>query len=450
MKQQLPPGPKGKFFVGSLEEFQRNPLLFFRNLLEDYGEVAYFRFGPFQKVFLVSDPKLIKEVLVTKQRYFVKSRDLTMLKPIIGEGLLTSEKDHHLKQRRLIQPSFQQKHIGQYAQDMIDTTKAYLDRWEDGEERMITEDMMNITLGIISKTMFNMEFTKGYDIIGTPIENVMKLAIKRMRSILPSPLWIPTKTNRQYKKAIKELDSVLYSIIDQRRQSKVTSDDLLGVLMKARDENNRVGMTDKQLRDELMTIFLAGHETTANALSWTLYLLSQHQRVQKKLHKEVDRVIGNGELKPEHYKKLTYTQNIIHESLRLYPPAYMIGRQVDEDVPLGDYLLKKGDMVFISQYVMHRREDYFTHPDEFIPERFENSPPDSLPPYTYFPFGGGPRICIGNHFALMEAVLVLACIAQHYKVKLAPNHPEVKPQPLITLRPKGELRMVVEKRNIND
>ncbi|UCZ54935.1 cytochrome P450 [Bacillus shivajii] len=446
MGKHLPPGPEGKFFTGSLNEFQRNPLRFLQNLAEEYGEVARFKFGPMQNVYLISDPNLIKQVLVTKQRQFVKSRDLTMLKPIIGEGLLTSEKDHHLKQRRLIQPSFRRDHINQYAQDMIQTTNRYIDRWEHGEERVITEDMMTITLGIISKTMFSMAFTEGHRMIGSPMENVMTLAVKRMRSILPLPLWVPTKTNRKYKRAIKELDQVLYNLIESRRGVNEASDDLLGVLMEAKDEENGGGMPDKQLRDELMTIFLAGHETTANALSWTLYLLSQNRNVEEKLHEEIDQVVGLEEVKPEHFPQLQYTQQIIHESLRLYPPAYVIGRQVDEDVKIGRYLFKKGDMILISQYVMQRKEQYFCQPDQFVPERFQDHFIESLPSFVYFPFGGGPRVCVGNHFALMEAALVLACIAKKYRMKLTKDHPIVRPQPLITLRPKGGIQMELERR----
>ncbi len=207
-------------------------------------------------------------------------------------------------------------------------------------------------------------------------------------------------------------------------------------------------MTDKQLRDELMTIFLAGHETTANGLSWTLYLLSQHPEAEAKLHKEIDSVIGRERLRPEHFQMLKYTQNVIWESLRLFPPAYVVGRQVDETVEIGGYLLKKGEMVLMSQYVMHRKPNYFENPDEFKPERFENNLLRTLPDYAYFPFGGGPRVCIGNHFSFMEMVLALACIAQRYRLTLITGHANVKPQPLITLRPKPGLRMIVEEREL--
>lgn len=441
---KTPLGPKGNLLKGVLKEFQSDPLGYLIKMEKEYGEVVQFRLGPFLKVNLVSDPDLIKEILVTKQKSFLKSRDMRALKTIVGEGLLTSEKEYHLKQRRLIQPAFKKTHIQQYGQDMIDTTLNYIAKWKDGQERQIADDMMNITLGIISKTMFSMDFEEGVSKIGEPIEKVMKLAVKRMRSILPLPLWIPTKENLIYKKAVKELDQVLYNIINNRR-GRTQKEDLLGILMEAKDEQDGLKMGNMQLRDELMTIFLAGHETTANALSWTLYLLSQNPEAEKKLHEELDSVLGNDIPIPQHFSQLTYTQNIIWESLRLFPPAYVIGRQVNQDINIGDYHFKKGEMVLISQYVMHRKTEFFNQPNTFIPERYENNFIKTIPTYAYFPFGGGPRVCIGNHFAIMELVLALACIAQQYKLELIPGH-NVKPQPLITLRPKYGLRMLIKKR----
>jgi cytochrome P450 len=441
-----PKGPKGKLLFGHLEEFQKSPLRFLMKIANEYGDIAQFRLGPFQKVNLISSPEMIKEILVTQQKSFIKSQDMVRLKSVVGEGLLTSEKDFHMKQRRLIQPAFKRTHIASYGQDMIDITVNYIKKWGGRKEIQSSQDMMNITLGIISKTMFSMDFQEGSDIIGEPLERVMKLAIKRMRAILPVPLWVPTKKNLEYKKAVQALDRIIYSFIQKRRSSSQQHNDLLGILMEARSDEDGEGMDDKQLRDELLTIFLAGHETTANALCWTLYLLSQHPEVEKKLQEEIDRVAQGKPIKPSHFKDLSYTQNVIWESMRLFPPAYVIGRQVVEDVNIGGYRLKKGEMVLISQYVMHRDPRYFEEPDLFYPERFENDFQKTLPPYTYFPFGGGPRVCIGNHFALMEAVLVLACIAQQYNLKLAPDHQEIKPQPLITLRPKGGIRLIVEHR----
>ncbi|WP_245805789.1 cytochrome P450 [Bacillus alkalicellulosilyticus] len=437
-----------KRLSGHLHSFQSNPLAFLSAMEEQHGDIAPFRFGPFQRVYLVSNPDLIKEVLVTKQELFVKSQDLKALKPLIGEGLLTSEKDFHLQQRRLIQPSYRKSHITHYAQDMIATTSNYISNWKDIEERNLTNDMMNITLGIISKTMFSLPFDEGNAVIGEPMEAVMKLGIRRMRSLLPLPLLIPTKNNRRFKQAIKELDQVLYHLIEKRRKESVKHKDVLGILMEARDEEKGTGMSDIQLRNEMMTIFLAGHETTANALSWAFYLLSKHPDIQEKLHQELDTVIGQGHLTPSHFQSLPYTQNIISETMRLYPPAYVIGRKADTAVTIGDHPFKKGDMVLISPYVMHRKSSFFENPNEFIPERFEHAFIKSLPTFAYFPFGGGPRVCIGNHFAMMEAVLVLATISHRYSFKMPEHHPIVKPQPLITLRPKPRIELLMEKRRV--
>lgn len=441
------PGPKGKLITGHSKEFISDTLGFLTRLANEYGEVAKIRFGPFHNVYLISNSDLIKQVLVTKHKSFLKSKDFSALKPVLGEGLITSEKEYHMRQRRLIQPSFKKSHISNYGQDMIDITMDYISTWKNREERIITEDMMSLTLSIISKTMFSMRLKEGYGMLGEPIEAFMRIAVKRMRT-LQMPLWVPTKNNREYKIAKQRLDKVIYSVIEKRRTEAERHEDMLGILMDARDDEDGLAMTDKQLRDELMTIFLAGHETTANALSWTLYLLSQHPDVETKLFNEIDSVIGNRNLTPGDFMKLTYTQNVIYESMRIYPPVYVIQREVAEDVVIGGYLFKKGDMILLSQYVMHHKPEYFDNPDSFKPERFENNFMKTLPPFAYFPFGGGPRVCIGNHFAVMEAVLVLACIAQRYRIRLAPDHHEVKPLPSITLRPKRGLRMVVEDRNI--
>ncbi|WP_404330986.1 cytochrome P450 [Mesobacillus maritimus] len=447
-QKKIPLAPNGSYFTGHLNDFQRNPLRFMQTLASKYGHIVRFRLGPLHKVILLSDPELIKEVLVTKQKCFIKSREVQSLKTLVGEGLLTSEKDMHMQQRRLIQPAFKKTHINAYAQDMIDLTEEYMSKWNDGMETEITKDMLDITLGIISKTMFSMDFKEGHELLGDSVENGMKLAIKRMRSILPLPLWVPSKTNREYKQVAQALDQVLFSIIGNRRQNDSHKEDLLGILMNARDDEHGTGMTDQQLRDELMTIFLAGHETTANALSWTIFLLSQHPEVEEELHNEIDSVIGSESLKLEHFQRLSYTQNVIWESLRLFPPAYVIGRQVDEDVEIGGYLFKKGETVLMSQFVIHRLPDYFEDPEDFRPARFENNFMKTLPTYAYFPFGGGPRVCIGNHFAFMEMVLVLACIAQRYRLRLIGHHETIKPQPLITLRPKPGLKMKLEKREL--
>ncbi|WP_409292563.1 cytochrome P450 [Peribacillus sp. SCS-37] len=437
-------GPKGKLITGNLKDFRADPLRFLRELA-GYGDAVKIRFGPTESVCLLSDPEMIKQVLVTKQKSFIKARDMRSLKTILGEGLLTSEKDLHMRQRRLIQPAFKKTHIASYGQDMIDVTTEYITRWHDGEERVITQDMMDITLGIISKTMFSVDFQDGHKVLGKPLETAMRVSSSRMRGLFTPPLWVPTKKNRMYKKAIKELDETLYRIIEERRKDTQKHEDMLTILLDAKDEEDGTGMSDQQVRDELMTIFLAGHETTANALSWTFHLLSQNPEAEQKLFEELDRVLDGREPEPGDFTKLTYAQNVIWESMRIYPPGFIVGREAIEDVEIGGLQFKKGDSIMMSQWVLHNKPEYFPEPDVFRPERFENNFIKTIPAYAYFPFSGGPRVCIGNHFALMEAVLVLAVIASKYRLRPA-DKTTVVPYPSITLRPKGGLRMVIEKR----
>ncbi|PGS51678.1 cytochrome P450 [Bacillus sp. AFS041924] len=430
--------------LGHLNEFRKNPLLFLSDLSKNYDTIVSFRFAH-RKINLLLEPDLIKEVLVTKQNSFHKSKPFQEMKTLLGEGLLTSEDEVHMRQRRLIQPSFTKLHIQSYAEDMVNTTEEFIRPWKDGEERLISRDMMELTLAIIAKTMFSMDMKQGHERVGKHFDIIMDLATKRIRSVLKAPLTLNTPKNKSLTGAIKAIDKVLFEIIEKRNHSD-TKDDLLGLLMRARDEESKQGMTNQQLRDEAMTIFLAGHETTANALSWTLYLLSQHPDKAKLLYEEVDRVLGSRRADFHSMKDLIYTQQIILESIRLFPPAWLISRKAIEDVRIGDYRIHKGETVMMSSYILQRSEQYFSNAGEFIPERFKNGKVEGVPEHAYFPFGGGPRVCIGNHFAMMEATLVLATIVQNYVIELAPNHHQVEAEPLITLRPKNGLRMIVKKR----
>ncbi|TLS35763.1 cytochrome P450 [Pseudalkalibacillus caeni] len=438
--------PKGKLISGHLKEFREDPLAFLTNLRNRYEDVVKLRFGP-KTIYVITKPEMIKEVLVTKQKAFLKSRAFKELKPFLGEGLLTSEKDFHMRQRRLMQPSFKKGQIQRYADDMVEITQNYIKGWQEGEKRVITNDMMNIALAIITKTMFNMEIQVGHEAVGKPIDNAMKIATGKIRSLIKMPRNLPTKQNREFNQSIKILDEVVYGLIEERRKDNTRSyNDLLSVLMEARDEVDQTGMTDQQLRDEAMTVFLAGHETTANALSWTFYLLSQHPEKEARLQKEIDTMLEGRPPTADDAGSLPYTSAVIMESLRLYPPAWNFGREACEDIEIGGYAFRKGDTLMISPYLMHHHPGYFEAPEEFIPERFENNFLRTVPPYVYFPFGGGPRVCIGNHFATMEATLVLATIVQHYSLELKQRLDEIIPEPLITLRPKNGINMVVHKR----
>lgn len=441
------PGPKGLPLAGSLFQFKNNSLEFLRKMTDQYGDLVKIRLGPTRYIYLVNHPDYFKEILTSKAGYFQKSLALQIAKKFLGDGLLTSEGNQHMRQRRLMQPAFQPRHIEQYAQTMVALGERMVENWRDGEKRKISEDMMDVTLRIIVKTMFSLDYNQDTHQIGRALEVGLKYVMNRARSIVPVPDNFPTPQNVRFKKAARVLNETIFSIIDERRKNgSENNGDLLSVLLAARDEEDGKGMTDRQVRDQVMTIFLAGHETTANTLSWTWYLLSQHPEVEQKFWHELDSVLEGRSPTIEDVNRLTYTRYTIQESMRLYPAAWIIGRQALDEVDIGEHHFEKGDTLMMSQYVMHRNPRYFENPDAFRPERFDGDLLERIPQYAYFPFGGGPRVCIGNHFAMLEATLLLAVIGQKFKLRLSENHHPVIPEPLITLRPKNGLYMNVFKR----
>ncbi|NOU93344.1 cytochrome P450 [Paenibacillus sp. LMG 31456] len=444
------PGPKGLLITGNLLAFRKDPLGFLLKTQQEFGDVAHMRFGPARHMYLINDPDLIKEVLMTKQKSFQKAKGLQTAKAVVGEGVLTSEGEAHLRQRRLMQPSFRKDRVSKYADSMVELTDDLLAGWKDHQERSITDDMMELTLNIITRTMFGTSLKGGLHDIGHAVEVGMKYVSNKASSIFDIPESIPTKSNLEFKQAAKTLDDVIYRIIEERRNNPNTNgtgDDLLSMLLAAKDEEDGTGMTDQQVRDEVMTIFLAGHETTANTLAWTWYLLSSHPEVEHKLWQELDQVLGGRKPTIDDLGKLDYLHQVIWESMRLYPAVWVINREATEEVEIGGHLFKPGDTLMMSQFAMHRNPKYYDHPEQFIPERFAGGELlKRIPQFAYFPFGGGPRVCIGNNFALMEAALILATIGSRYKLSLAPNHPEVEPEPLVTLRPKLGLKMIVAAR----
>ncbi|MFB0841106.1 cytochrome P450 [Paenibacillus oleatilyticus] len=441
------PGPKGLPLSGNLLAFRKEPLGFLVKAQQQYGDVVHIRFGPSRHVYLISDPEQIKEVLLTKQGAFRKAKGLQTAKAVVGEGILTSEGEKHMRQRRLMQPSFRKDRIGSYAEAMIDYGEKMLASWKSGETRVITDDMMQLTLDIITHTMFGTSITNGVDDISHAIDVGMKYVTHKATSVIDIPESLPTKSNLEFKQSAATLDKVIFGIIEERRKNPDGSrGDLLSMLLAARDEEDGSGMSDRQVRDEVMTIFLAGHETTANTLSWTWYLLSRNPEAEKAFHEELDRVLDGRRPTYSDLEKLPYTQHVVSESMRLYPAAWAINREVQQEVEIGGNTYKPGDTLMMSQYVMHRRPDYFEEPERFKPERFAGDLLKKIPAFAYFPFGGGPRVCIGNNFALMEAALLLATIGSRYTHRLTPDHPPVEPEPLVTLRPKGGLQMIVTAR----
>jgi cytochrome P450 len=424
--------------VGSFEEFVRDPLALLVKA-RDVGEVVKLVSPDIEYPYLVSNPDMIHEVLITKHDSFTKSKNLQVLKLWVGEGILTSEGERHRKDRQVMQPFFNMKHISAYAPTMVKFAEKMLARWQDGDIRDITKEMMDVTLEIITDTMFGTSvIDKHENGLRELIDEGHRLITEKIRMEGHEPPEETQKRNLALQQGLERLNQIIYAIIEERRnQPENKRHDLLSSLL-------RTGMTDKQLRDQVITIFLAGHETTANTLAWTWYLLSQHPEVEAKFHEELRRVLNGHAPTYESLKELTYTRMIIQESMRLYPAAWSIGRIAKEDVVIGEYEFKKGEWFMMSQYAVHRDPKWYKNPDEFIPERFEGDFLKTIPTYAYFPFGGGPRVCIGNNFAFMEATLLLATIGQQFKLDLTEGA-VVEPEPLITLVPKG-LQMRVRKR----
>ncbi|MHB1426274.1 MAG: cytochrome P450 [Gemmataceae bacterium] len=429
-KHLIPPGPKGHFLSGHLPEMRRDLLGFYLRCARDYGDCAIVRFG-LHRVFFVNHPALIEQVL--HSRNFTKHYGLRMNRLLLGNGLLTSEGDFWLRQRRLIQPVFQRERILSYAPDMTACTERQIDAWRDGDVRDLHAEMRKLTLAIATKTLFGTDAGDQSEEVGRALHDAMGTFGQRFFRIIHIPESVPTPGNLRIRKAIRRLDAILYGLINQRR-AEGGQNDLLSILSHARHDSDGSGMTDQQLRDEAMTLFLAGHETTALALSWGWYLLAQHPQVVEKLQEELRQVLGNRTPTVADLSNLPYTDAIVQEIMRLYPPAYAIGRQAVEPCTIGGYPVPAGGTILMSQWVVHRDPRFFDDPERFYPERWLDGLAKRLPRYAYFPFGGGQRICIGNTFALMELPLVLATIARRYRFSRLPG-PPVMPKPQLTLQP---------------
>ncbi len=447
-RRKIPPGPRGKPIIGNLREFRSDILGLLETSTRAYGEIVHFRVGP-REIFLLNDPYYIQHVLQTNSRNYRKGMALVRSKILLGEGLLTSEGDFWLQQRRLIQPAFHRKRIAAFGQIMTDCTLEMMTQWQSYIEvhqpLTMAEEMMGLTLNIVCQTLFSTTITKEEQAaVQEAIEIVLRFGVKNATR-LPFMEKLPTPGNQLAKKAIRQLDAIVYRIIRERRRYPQIDDgnDLLTMLMAATNADTGEAMNDRQVRDEVMTLFLAGHETTANALAWSWYLLSENPAAADQLHAELDKVL-KGRL-PTVDDLLPYTQAVLQESMRLYPPAWVISRQAIGDDEIGGYPIPAGSAVILSPYVMHRNPNYWENPERFDPTRFLGDNLQWRPHYSYFPFGGGARQCIGMNFALMEAQLVLATVAQSYRVKLVEGV-KVEPEALVTLRPRDGVPVVIEPR----
>jgi cytochrome P450 len=443
----FPPGPRGYPLIGVLPGLRSDPLRTFLDAADRYGDVVHMKAGPYHG-YLLSEPAHIRHVLQDNARNYHKSPLYARLRDTLGNGLLTSEDSSWLRQRRLAQPAFHRQRLVAMAETMVACTEQMLERWDraapDGATIDVVEEMMALTQAIIVRTMFSTDLGETADVVNRtwPIINRRigeTFWATKIETTLPLP------ANRRFWRALAELDGVVYRIIADRRRTGRDEPDLLSMFVSARDEETGGGMSDRQLRDEVMTMLLAGHETTSLALSWTYYLLSRHPAVERSIAEEVDRVVGAARPSFAHLDQLVCARRAIEESLRLYPPAWGFSRRALGDDEIGGFRVRKGSLVFLIPFVLHRRPALWPDPDRFDPDRFTPEHEAARPKFAYIPFGGGPRGCIGNHFAMIEAQLIVASIAQRYRVELLPDQ-QIRPEPLITLRPAPGVRARLMKR----
>ncbi len=441
---ELPPSQKPNLIGGHFRKFRSDPTGFL-TAQSKLGDVSYFRMGS-QAGYFLNHPDLARDLFVVNAHKFMKGRALQRAKNLLGEGLLTSEGEFHLRQRRMIQPAFHRTRIAEYAKSMVEFADRMSQTWADGDVRDIDKEMMHLTLQIVGKTLFSANVEDDADDVGHAMTTVSKLF---NFLLLPYSEWLqklPLPQTRRFNRARATLNSVIYGIIDERRRSGEDMGDLLSMLLAARDDDDGGSMTDVQIRDEALTLFLAGHETTANALTWTWYLLSQNPEKSAKLHEELDRVVADRSPTMEDLPDLKFTECVMAESMRLFPPAWAIGRLAIEEHEFGGFAIPKGSLVLVSPYVIGRDPRFWERPGEFIPERWESqSVKEAGQKNIYFPFGGGVRRCIGEAFAWTEGILLLATIARRWRPRLVPEQ-KIGLQPLITLRPKYGMRMRIELR----
>ena len=439
----VPPGPKGHFLVGSLPEIQRDELDFLMAQVHEHGDVVHLKVVN-HPVYILSHPRDIETVLVGKSSNFIKSVFLRESKALFGDGLLTSESTLWQKQRRLLQPSFNHDHILAYARTMTESAARMLATWKDGEERDVHQDMTRLTMEIVAKVLFGEEITSDAEQACTAFGMFFKQYDDRFGLYL-IPEWLPTPENLRYRRAIKRLDEIVLRIIRRKvANDNGDSPDILSFMLRAR-EDGKAGMSERQIRDEMMTLFFTGHETTALALAWTFYLLGLNPDKEQKLQAEVDAVLEGRAPTFQDLARLPYLEMVFKESLRLYPPAFGVVREAVNDCEIGGYPIPKGATLAMFQYSVHRDPRFFNRPEEFLPERWEKDFAKTLPRCAYFPFGAGPRLCIGNTFAQAEVPMLLATIAQKFQLKLVPGH-RVATAPSLTLRPLNGIRVTLKKR----
>jgi cytochrome P450 len=426
--------------------FPFDPLAWGLDVARRYGDIAHYHLGPLH-VYQLNHPDLARQILIEQPEKFYKPRLLKRaFRPFAGEGLLTSDGALWKQQRKLMQPAFHHAYLTTYGAITVKHALRMIDTLEDGNVLEIQAAMAKLTLAVVVESLFGGDVTREAEEVGRLMSAVLDAANDRLNSILRIPSWVPTSRNRREKRALATLDEIFQALITAHRASHDNSADLLSMLLTATDEESGVQMSDRQLRDEMMTLFLAGHETTATALTWTWYVVSQHPEVEAKLLRELHEVLRGRTPTAADLPSLPYTDMVVREAMRLYPPAPGFAREPIEDVNIGGYHVPKGSLVTVNTYALQRDPRFFDNPERFDPERFARGWEERIPRYAYLPFGGGPRVCIGNGFAMMEARLILATVAQRWRVSLEP-HQEVIPIQLVTVRPNNSVRMRFDVRN---
>jgi cytochrome P450 len=444
LRSSLPPGPRGLSALTNVLTFKRDWSGFLRRCQREYGDVVYFRFLNVP-LCLVAHPDGIEYVLVKNAGNFEKSRDYRALRALLGNGLLTSEGNFWQAQRKLIQPAFRHENILSYAKLMTEAAAGILEQWRDGETRDVHEDLMGVTLEVVSKSLFGADVSQDTRGVGHAVNTVMSLFIDQANLAFLLPESLPIPKSARLRKSIEHLNGVIQEIIRKRRAHPKPPNDLLQMLLDMQYESG-AGMSDEQLRDEVMTLFLAGHETTANSITWTLLLLAQNPEKEAALHEELRAVLQGRPPGASDLPRLAYTEMVVKEALRLYPPAWGIGRRALEEFELDGYRIPAGTNIFMLEWITQRDARFFPEPERFEPERWRDDPTRSgkLPRFAYFPFGGGPRVCVGAGFAMMEATLLLATFAQRFRFELTPGQ-DLEPLFSVTLRPKQGMKMVVRR-----
>jgi cytochrome P450 len=444
LKYSFPPGFQRNLLWFALRKFRpADPIVLFQHLAATYGDIAHYKIGPHHIVFL-NHPEYIREILVVQNDNFIKERTVQRTKMLLGEGMITSEGAAHRAQRLAAQPAFHRQRIGEYGNIIVEEATLIRDSWRPGDRRDVAIDMMHLTLNVVARTLFATDLREEVYELAAAINRIMGLY--NFLVMLPAAEWLVHLRPpglAAFVRARKRIDAVVYRMLDAHHRDGLAGNSLLDLMLAASPANDRASR--QSLRDQVITIFLAGYETVANALSWTWYLLSQNPDSEARLHREIDDVLQARRPTAEDVPRLRYTENVLAESLRLYPPAWAMGRYARNDFAIGDYFLPARTTVLISQFVTHRDPRFFPDPLRFDPGRFTPEAKAQRTKFTYFPFGAGARQCIGESFAWMEGVLILATLAQKWKLRLVPGH-RVEPQPLITLRPKYGMLMNIDPR----